>query len=136
MTSDKTHSFIYLIEHEFTVKIAGIIFLGAGFILTIKPGFFGKFLTSPDAYQIIEKRARWGMLIGLGGFMLFYTNWTSWGPIITALLASLTAGIIIARLTGLVLDGFFTKQLYWLLTELAALLSLGILYWKQTHSCR
>jgi len=115
------------------LRIAGIIFLSAGVILTFKPHFFGKFSTPPDAYQIIEKRARWGMLIGLGGFMLFYNNWISGGPIITALLASLTAGIIIARLAGLVVDGFFIKQLYWLLIELAALLIFGILFWKQTH---
>jgi len=29
------------------------------------------------------------------------------------------------------LDGFFVKQLYWLLMELAALALFGFFYWKQ-----
>jgi hypothetical protein len=114
------------------VKISGVIFLSAGFILAIKPDFFGKFSTSLDAYQMIEKRVKWGMLIGLGGFMIFYNNWTCWGLTATALLASLTFGVILARLTGMVLNGFLAKQLYWLLIELVALVIITLLYWKQT----
>ena len=116
------------------LKISGAVLFIAGFILAFKPDLFGKFSTPVDPYQMIEKRVKWGILIGLGGFMIFHNNnWTSWGLITTALLAALTIGIIIARLTGFLLNGFFTKQLYWLLMELVVLLIFGFLYWKQKH---
>ena len=114
------------------LKISGVILLSAGLILAIKPDLFSKFSTSVDAYQMIEKRVKWGILIGLGGFMIFNNTWTSWGSLAAGLLVSLTLGIIIARLTGLVSDGFFIKQLYWLLIEMIALIIFGFLYWKQT----
>jgi len=113
------------------LKITGIVLLIAGFTLAIKPDLSGKFQTSIDGYQMIEKRVKWGFLIGLGLFLLFYHNWTSCGLVAAALLTSLTLGIMIARLTGFILDGFFVKQLYWLLMELAALALFGFFYWKQ-----
>lgn len=114
------------------LKISGVILLIAGFMLAIKPDFFGKFSTFINPYQMIEKRVKWGMLIGLGVFLILHNNWASWGPIAMVLLISLTLGIILARLTGFVLDGFFIKQLFWLLIELAALLIFGFFYYKQT----
>ncbi|MHC8949849.1 DUF4345 family protein [Sphingobacterium hungaricum] len=115
------------------LKISGVILIIAGFIFTLKPDLVTKFPTSIDAYQMIEKRVPWGLLIGLGLFLLFYTNWTSWGLGIVAFLFALTLGIIIARLTGLLIDGFFVKQIWWLLIELAVLFLFGFLYWKQKH---
>lgn len=114
------------------LKISGVILLIAGFMLTIKPDFFGKLSTSIDPYQMIEKRVKWGMLIGLGVFLTLPNNWASWGSIAMVLLFSLTLGIILARLTGFVLDGFFIKQLFWLLIELIALFIFGFFYYKQT----
>jgi len=105
----------------------------SGFILAIKPDLFCKFSASIDGYQMIEKRVKWGFLIGFGGFIMFPQNLASWGLLVTALLTSATIGIIIARLTGFALDGFFTKQLYWLLMELVALIVFGFFYWKQKY---
>lgn len=102
-------------------------------LLAIKPDLFGKFSPAIGSNQMIEKRVKWGMLIGLGGFLVVTNDWFSWGLLTTAFLASVTLGILLARLTGFVLDGIFIKQLYWLLIEVAALISFGFLYWKQTH---
>lgn len=113
------------------LKILGILFFIAGFLLTLKPDLLGKFSSSIDAYQMIEKRVRWGLLVGLGLFLVFNSNWNSWGLGITALLFAITLGIIISRLTGFVKDGFFIQQLWWLLIELFALLLFGFLYWRQ-----
>lgn len=115
------------------LKISGVILVIAGFLLAIKPEIFSKFPASTDAYQMIEKRVKWGILIGVGVFLMLNSNWESWSIIATVLLSSLTLGIILARLTGFVLDGFFVKQLYWLLMELVALIIFGVLYWKQTY---
>jgi hypothetical protein len=119
---------------NFLLKIAGVILLVTGLVLAIKPDFFGKFSTSLDAYQMIEKRVKWGMLIGMGGFLIFYNNWVVWNVLATALLITITLGIIIARSIGFVLDGFFTKQFYWLFIEIGALILFGLLHWKQRNS--
>lgn len=115
------------------LKITGVVLLIAGFVLAFKPDLFGKSTPPIEPYQMIENRVKWGMLIGLGGFLIFYNSSASWSLTATVLLSALTIGIIIARLIGFILDGFFTKQLYWLLMELAFLLALGLVYWKQKH---
>ena len=103
----------------------------AGCILTFKPDLLVKFQPPIDAYQMIEKRVKWGFLIGLGIFLTFHDDWASWGLSITALLAALTFGLIISRITGIILDGYFSKQLIWLLTEVVAFVIFGFLYWRQ-----
>lgn len=113
------------------LKIAGYILLLAGFIFTFKPDLLSKFPESVDAYQMIEKRVKWGLLIGLGLFLIFQNNWTSWGVLTTALIITLTLGIIISRLVGSILDGFFVKQLWWLLIELVVLSIFVFLYGRQ-----
>lgn len=114
---------------NFPFKIAGIILVVIGLIMTYKPNLITGSPTT-DPYQMIEKRVKWGFTIGLGIFLTFHRDWSSWQLTIIALLISLTLGIVIARLLGFVLDGYFTKQLLWLLIELAALLLFGFLYWK------
>ncbi len=116
---------------NFVLKILGVIILIIGFSLTFKPDLFSKLSTPIDGYQMIEKRVKWGALIGFGLFLIFFTDWTSWRLIVSGLPFALTAGIITARLTGFVLDGFFTRQLWWLLIECAALILLGYIYFKQ-----
>lgn len=116
---------------NFVIKILGIILCIAGFLLTLKPDLLGKYPPSVDAYRMIEKRVRWGLLIGLGLFLIFYSNRNSWGLNITTLFLALTFGIIISRLTGFVKDGFFVQQLWWLIMEIVALLFFSFLYWKQ-----
>ncbi|KGE13446.1 DUF4345 family protein [Sphingobacterium deserti] len=116
---------------QIILKIAGIALLLVGAIFTFKPDLLGKFPTSITPYEIIEKRVMWGVLIGLGIFLMCLNNWSSWRLNLTALLASLTLGVIAARLAGLVLNGFFMKQIWWLLIELAVLGLFGFLYWKQ-----
>ncbi|TDE15638.1 hypothetical protein [Dyadobacter psychrotolerans] len=115
------------------IKISGGILLTAGFILAIRPDLFFRFPATIDGYVMIEKRVKWGFVIGFGGFMVFYNDWTSRGLTVIALLVSLTLGIIIARLIGFALDGFYIKQLYWLLMELAVLIIFGFFYWKQNY---
>jgi undecaprenyl pyrophosphate phosphatase UppP len=77
---------------------------------------------------MIEVRVKWGFLIGLGILFIFYNQWSDWKLTVCALLFFLTLGIIIARLFGLVLDDFFSKQLLWLTIEIFALIIFGILY--------
>nr|WP_294782682.1 hypothetical protein [uncultured Flavobacterium sp.] len=112
------------------LKISGIILLIMGIILVFKPHLFSKFPLPADGYMMIEKRVKWGLLIGFGIFLIFCSSWTSWGLTVTALLTALTIGVIAARLTGFVLDEFFVRQLYWLGLEFTVLIFLGYLYLK------
>ena len=77
---------------------------------------------------MIEVRVKWGFLIGLGILFIVYNQWSDWKLTVCALLSFLTLGIIIARLLGFVLDGFFSKQLHWLTIEIVVLIIFGILY--------
>ena len=112
------------------LKILGVILLMAGFILAYKPEWVSTHPLPTDLYEMIERRVRWGLVIGLGLLLLFHHPWTSWGLTVSALLVALTSGVIIARLLGVVLDGFYAKQMGWLAIEFAALLTFGFLYWK------
>ncbi len=119
---------------NFVLKILGVIILIIGLSLTFKPDLFSKLPSLITGYQMIEKRVKWGALIGFGLFLIFLTDWTSWRLIVSGLLFGLTAGIIIARLTGFVLDGFFTGQLWWLLIEFTVAILFGYLYFKMIKS--
>ena len=117
----------------FFLKIIGAVLLIAGCILTYKPNLISKIPLPENAYQMIEIRVKWGILIGLGIFFLFFNPWSNWKLTAYALLFFLTLGIIIARLFGFGIDGFFSKQLLWLTIEVVALIIFGILYNYADH---
>lgn len=112
------------------IKIIGIIMLIVGFAFTIKPNLVSTIPESVSSYQMIEKRVMWGMLIGLGIFAIFYHQIDAWKPGIFALLSAVTLGIIIARIIGMFMDGFYTKQLLWFGIEFIFLVIFAILYRK------
>lgn len=103
------------------LEILAVILIIAGLTMAYNPALISSFPTPLTGYEMIEKRVRWGVLIGLGVFLIFNQQWDDKGLTILALLSSLTIGIIIARILGLVLDGLFSKQLKWLVIELAML---------------
>ena len=106
------------------LKIDGVVLLMAGCV----PNIISKFPFPENAYQMIEMMIKWGFLIGLGMFLIFYNQWSNWKLLVCAVFFFLTLGIVIARLFGFVLDCFFSKQLLWLTIEIVALLIFGILY--------
>ena len=110
------------------LKIVGVILLLIGLILTYKPNLISGVSLPSHSYETIEKRVKWGFLIGVGIFLLFHTQWDNWKLIACALLCALTLGIILARLFGFVLDGFYQKQLLWLGIELMVFILFVVLY--------
>ena len=115
------------------LKIIGAVLLVSGCIFTYKPNLVSKIPLPKDPYQMIEMRVLWGFLIGLGIFFILHKQWTAWKLTVCALLFCLTLGIIIARLFGFILDGYFSKQLLWLTIEIVALIIFGILYSYADH---
>ena len=110
------------------LKIIGTVFLVSGCVLTYIPNLISKVHLPENPYQMIEVRVKWGFLIGLGILFIFYNHWSDWKLTVCAILFFLTLGIIVVRLFGFVLDGFFSKQLLWLTIEIVVLIIFGILY--------
>lgn len=113
------------------LKIAAIILIISGFVLTYRLDLITSSSAQLAGYDMIEKRVKWGFLIGLGIFLIFPQPRVDWLLTIWLLLATLTFGIIIARLFGFILDGLFTEQVIWLLTEIIVLGVFMFLYWKR-----
>lgn len=114
-----------------TLKIAALILITGGFLLTYKPDLISPFPIQLTGYEMIEKRVKWGSLIGLGIFLIYHQQWANWGLTICALLSGLAFGFILARLLGFILDGLFAKQMLWLLIELIVFGVFAFLYWRQ-----
>ena len=113
------------------LKIAALILIAVGFLLTCKPGLISPLPVQLTGYEMIEKRVKWGSLIGLGIFLIFNQQWDHWGLTICALLSALAFGFIVARLLGFILDGLFAKQMLWLLIEIIFFVVFAFLYWRQ-----
>jgi hypothetical protein len=112
------------------LKITGIIIIAAGILLTFRPELVSPAASQITGYELIEKRVRWGLLIGTGILLCFFQHWGHWRMTVWATLAALSYGIIIARLIGSFLDGFFIKQFYWLVIELILAAVFTWLYWR------
>ena len=104
------------------LKILGVILLIAGFFLVYKPALIGTSSFPSEPYQRIEHRVKWGFLVGVGLFFVFQDQWNSLRPPFFALLSALTIGIMIARIMGVFLDGFYGRQMLWLGIELGFLI--------------
>ncbi|WP_414601173.1 DUF4345 family protein [Algoriphagus sp. NG3] len=93
------------------LKIFGAVLLIAGCVLTYKPNIISNIPLSENQNQMIEVRVKWGFLIGLGILLIFYNQWSNWKLVVCAVLFFLTFGIVVARLHGIALDGFFFKTI-------------------------
>ena len=115
-----------------SLRVLALILIIVGFILTYKPDLTNSSVPQLlEGYEMIEKRVKWGALIGLGIFLFFHHQWINWVLTVWAVLSALTLGVIIARLLGFLLDGLFAKQMLWLLIELVILGIFVFFYWKK-----
>ncbi len=114
------------------LNILGVILFIAGLALAYNPELISSSPMPTDAYQSIEKRVKWGFVMGFGILLLFHHQLVPWLLTASALLLALTIGIVLARLLGIFLDGVVAKQFLWLGIELVALVLFGFWYWKQS----
>jgi len=112
------------------LKIFGLFIITVGISLTVRPDLIIPSSAHYSGYEMIEKRVRWGFVIGSGIFLIAFRQWGHWGMTIWAFLATLSFGIVIARLIGLFLDGFFMKQFLWLMIEVVLGAIFTWLYWR------
>ena len=114
------------------LKISGSIIITVGILLTIRPELIVPSAPHYAGYEMTEKRVRWGFVIGFGIFLIVFQQWGQWGMTTWAFLATLSFGIVIARLIGLLLDGFFMKQFIWLMIEVVIGAIFTLFYWRMT----
>lgn len=116
-------------------SLLGLMICVIASILIINPSLLGGAnLDNLDAYQSIEQRVKWGLFLGLGLLFMFNTQWSSWLTIVMAVLFYITAGVIVARACGFVLDGIVGNQWLWMIIELVLLFAFGFFYWKLKSS--
>lgn len=121
----------WMLNLEITaLKVVGVIVLIVGFVMAFSPKFFSDSSNSVDAYSSIEASVKWGFLIGFGALLVAHNQLTPWLVTLSALLFWLTAGIVSARLIGIVRFGLVGNQWLWLLIEVLALIAFGLWQYK------
>lgn len=93
-----------------TRTIAGFGFIVVGLVLVSHPELINNKPIPTDRFEAIERRIWWGLIIGVGIALLWRHQWRPWQATLTATLASLVSGLLIARFVGIILDGSVARQ--------------------------
>ena len=109
------------------IRAVGFIILIAGIIIVVNPELITKKAVPEDTFEAIERRIWWGLLIGLGLLLMFNRQWSPWLPVLLISAVALIAGLLAARLIGIVLDGSIVKQWYLVLVEIV--IAAPLLWW-------
>ncbi|MEO0322729.1 MAG: DUF4345 family protein [Myxococcota bacterium] len=124
-----------------SVRLVGVAVAAFGLLAAAYPDGFS-FLTgapastgtSPqDIFAAVERRARAGMVLGVGLVLIAVPTLRPWSVSIPAAVLYWVTGVLAARLLGLVCDGAVPKQ--WFLVAVEALLmTLAALWlWRSTQ---
>ncbi len=113
------------------LQIVGFIIFLLGFILTYNPELVSRNPIPEDTFRAIERRVRWGFLMGGGMLLMFHHQITPYLFTVAALGMTLTLGALISRVIGIVLDGSAPRQWMWVVIELIMVVAFGVWYIKQ-----
>lgn len=118
-------------EINIFLQVAGVITILIGGVLSYHPELVTSAPIPDDPFQAIERRVRWGFVMGLGMLLLFHHQVTPLLFTFAALGMTLTLGALIARLIGIALDGSVLRQWMWVLIELILVIGFAVWYAKQ-----
>jgi len=118
-------------EHEILLQVVGFMLLLAGIILTYNPELVSSKPISEDTFRAIERRVRWGFLIGLGMLLMFHHQIKPYLFTVAALGMTLTLGALVSRLVGIALDGSAQRQWMWVVVEIVMIVGFGLWYANQ-----
>ena len=110
----------------------GFIFFVVGVVLAYNPELISNKPVPEATFEAVERRVKWGIIIGIGILFMFHHQLKPWLLTTAATGSAITLGILVARFIGIVLDGSVIKQWYWVGVELAVLIMLSIWYAKQS----
>jgi hypothetical protein len=95
-----------------------------GLVLVIAPTLVSDPGPAADTFEAIERRVRWGALGGLGALLIVRTRLGPWPTTVAVAVICVTAGFLVARLIGLLLDGMDSgRQWRWVGVEAVIVLA-------------
>ncbi|MEO0812613.1 MAG: hypothetical protein AAFY60_07095 [Myxococcota bacterium] len=113
------------------VKVLGWVLLVLGTVATLVPEWFAPLTRadtpSSDLFEIVERRVRGGMLLGLGLVLVGVSGFRPWSTSIPSAVFYLLTGALTARVFGIMVDGAVPKQ--WMLVAIEAALMTGAALW-------
>lgn len=118
-------------DSKIVLQVVGVIILLLGAILSYNPELVSNKPIPEDAFQAVERRVRWGFLMGVGMLLIFHHQITPYLFTVAALGMTLTLGALISRVMGIFLDGSVPRHWMWVAVELVMVIGFGIWYAKQ-----
>ena len=116
-----THGADLIIESTLIFRLVGAALIILGIVLASNPEYVSNKPVPVDTVDAIERRIWWGLFIGVGILLQFHHQLLPWQPTVSATVASLLVGLLIARLIGIALDGSVAKQWFYVGIELVLL---------------
>lgn len=115
------------------LRILGGLLAIAALVLAFAPTLVSDPGPAPDLFEATERHVRWGLLVGVGAFLVVRTKLRPFWITVLWLVFWLSAGYLVARLIGIGLEGAGSvMQWVWAAVELAICAVIGgVLYRKR-----
>ncbi|MEM7403751.1 MAG: hypothetical protein AAF458_00600 [Pseudomonadota bacterium] len=106
-------------------RIVGIACIGAGVVLALFPNMVGTTPPADSVFEAVEARARFGLWIAFGLFLLLWWRLRPWRLPVSAVLTALPVGYLVSRGIGVGFEGMDETQRTWIITEVVMALLMG-----------
>lgn len=114
-------------ESTLLFRLVGAILIIVGIVLASNPELVSNKPIPSDTFKAVERRIWWGLLIGVGILLQFQQQLRPWQATVSATIAALLVGLLMARFIGIMLDGSVAKQ--WLNVGIEVVILLPLLWW-------
>ncbi|WP_394245657.1 hypothetical protein [Vibrio astriarenae] len=118
-------------DNKIILQVVGFIILLLGGILSYNPELVSNKPIPEDTFQAVERRVRWGFVMGIGMLLMFHHQITPYLLTAAALGMTLTLGALVARVMEIFLDGSVARHWMWVAVELVVIIGFGFWYAKQ-----
>lgn len=87
--------------------------------ISVAPWIVDDLSAIENKFQLIEKRIKWGIILGIGLFSQFQIDYNSTSIVIIGLVLWINIGILFARIAGISTEDITNKwQWLWVIVEL------------------
>lgn len=116
------------------LRILGSVLAALGVIAAVFPDSFGPLTGGPpaDTFEAVERRARAGLVLGVGLIFIAVTALRPWSTSIPMAVFYLFTGALATRLLGLILDGAVPKQWLWVAVEAVVMAVAAFWLWRSS----
>jgi len=110
----------------------GALMVVGGLVLVFVPVLVSDPGPAKDLFATIERRVRWGGLIGVGAFLVARSGLGPWRTTLLSFVFWIAGGYLLARFVGLALDGVGSgRQWMWVGVEVAIMVVAGFFLWRK-----